>query len=95
MPSLRVALYQGPSGIPESTADSLAALAAAARRAAGSGARLLLTGELYLTGYALGEDVHRRAESASGPGAEAVARIAAETGIAIGLSLLNISDGAR
>ncbi|MFE7118281.1 carbon-nitrogen hydrolase family protein [Streptomyces sp. NPDC057654] len=84
MPSLRIALYQGPGGVPETTADSIAALAAAARRAAESGARLLLTSELFLTGYAIGEDVRRRAETASGPGAEAVAGLAAEHGLAIG-----------
>ncbi|MEU4212529.1 carbon-nitrogen hydrolase family protein [Streptomyces sp. NPDC026206] len=84
MTPLRTALYQGPSGVPSSTADSLDALAAAARRAAAAGARLLLTNELYLTGYALGAAVRDRAEPASGPGAGAVARIATEHGLAIG-----------
>ncbi|MFE0042037.1 carbon-nitrogen hydrolase family protein [Streptomyces albireticuli] len=84
MTPLRTALYQGPAGVPASTADSLASLAAAARRAAAAGARLLLTNELYLTGYALGPAVRDLAEPADGPGARAVARIAAEHGLAIG-----------
>ncbi|MEV6669576.1 carbon-nitrogen hydrolase family protein [Streptomyces sp. NPDC051162] len=84
MTPLRTALYQGRPGVPASTAETLDALAAAARRAADAGARLLLTNELYLTGYALGATVRERAEPADGPGARAVARIAAEHGLAIG-----------
>ncbi|MEU3752704.1 carbon-nitrogen hydrolase family protein [Streptomyces olivoreticuli] len=84
MTPLRTALYQGRPGVPSSTAETLDALAAAARRAADTGARLLLTNELYLTGYALGSAVLDRAETADGPGARAVARIAAEHGLAIG-----------
>ncbi|MFF7025620.1 carbon-nitrogen hydrolase family protein [Streptomyces klenkii] len=79
----RIALYQGPAGVPSSTSDSLAALDDAARRAAAAGARLLLTNELFLTGYALGAAVADRAETADGPGARAVARIAAEHGLAV------------
>ncbi|MEU5422960.1 carbon-nitrogen hydrolase family protein [Streptomyces sp. NPDC001407] len=84
MTPLRTALYQGRPGVPASTAETLDDLAAAARRAADAGARLLLTNELYLTGYALGAAVRERAEPADGPGARAVARIAAEHGLAIG-----------
>ncbi|MBO0653538.1 carbon-nitrogen hydrolase family protein [Streptomyces triculaminicus] len=84
MTPLRIALYQGPSGVPTSTADSLTALADAARRAAAAGARLLLTNELYLTGYALGSAVRDLAEPADGPAARAVAAIAAEHGLAVG-----------
>ncbi|MFI0913110.1 carbon-nitrogen hydrolase family protein [Streptomyces abikoensis] len=84
MTPLRIALFQGPSGVPASTADSIAALDDAARRAAAAGARLLLTDELFLTGYALGEAVADLAEPADGPGARAVARVAAEHGLAIG-----------
>ncbi|MGK5730705.1 carbon-nitrogen hydrolase family protein [Streptomyces sp. URMC 124] len=79
----RIALYQGPAGVPSSTSDSLAALDGAARRAASAGARILLTNELFLTGYALGASVADRAETADGPGAHAVARIAAEHGLAV------------
>ncbi|MEV6794251.1 carbon-nitrogen hydrolase family protein [Streptomyces sp. NPDC051320] len=84
MAPLRTALYQGPAGVPDTPSVTLAALAGAARRAADEGARLLLTNELYLTGYALGATVLERAEHADGPGAEAVAAIAAEHGLAIG-----------
>ncbi|MDJ0346900.1 carbon-nitrogen hydrolase family protein [Streptomyces sp. H10-C2] len=83
MPPLRIALYQGPGGVPESTGASLAALDAAARRAAAAGARLLATSEMYLTGYALGDRIAELAEAADGPGALRVAEIAAEHGVAI------------
>ncbi|HET6636327.1 MAG TPA: carbon-nitrogen hydrolase family protein [Streptomyces sp.] len=83
MTPLRTALYQGPAGVPASTGDSLAALGAAARRAAAAGARLLVAPEMYLTGYALGEKVAGLAETADGPSARAVAAIAAEHGLAI------------
>ncbi|MGK5632457.1 carbon-nitrogen hydrolase family protein [Streptomyces sp. URMC 123] len=83
MAPLRIALHQGPGGVPRSTDDSLAALADAAHRAAASGARLLLTAELYLTGYALGDALPEHAEPADGPGARAIAAIAAEHGLAI------------
>ncbi|MFF4407138.1 carbon-nitrogen hydrolase family protein [Streptomyces sp. NPDC001262] len=84
MNPLRIALYQGPGGVPSSTDDSLTALAAAARRAADGGARLLLANELYLSGYAVGSRFGELAEPADGPGAEAVSRIAAEHGLAVG-----------
>ncbi|MCA6093138.1 carbon-nitrogen hydrolase family protein [Streptomyces sp. SCA3-4] len=84
MTPLRIALYQGPSGVPSSTAVTLDALAAAACRASAAGARLLLTNELYLTGYALGAAVRDLAEPVAGPSADAVARIAAEHGLVIG-----------
>ncbi len=59
-----------------------AALDAAARDAAARGARLLVTPELSLTGYAL-EDPAEVAEPAGGPAAAAVSRIAREHGIAL------------
>ncbi|MBW1596790.1 carbon-nitrogen hydrolase family protein [Streptomyces sp. JJ38] len=82
MTSLRIALYQGPGGVP-APGESLAAFARAARRAAAAGARLLVTPELSLTGYALGDAVAGLAEPADGPSARAVGRIAAEHGLAI------------
>ncbi|MEW2220125.1 carbon-nitrogen hydrolase family protein [Streptomyces sp. NPDC006990] len=59
-----------------------AALDAAARDAAARGARLLVTPELSLTGYAL-EDPAEVAERADGPAAAAVSRIAREHGVAV------------
>ncbi|PWI42129.1 carbon-nitrogen hydrolase family protein [Streptomyces sp. ICBB 8177] len=82
-PPLRIALYQGPAGVPASAADSLAALDDAARRAAAAGAGLLVTAEMYLTGYAIGDAVADRAETADGPCARRVSEIAAEHRIAI------------
>lgn len=80
---LPIAIQQGPAGLPASTADGLAALDAAAARAAAAGARLLVTPELSLTGYALGDAVADRAEPADGPAARAVAAIAARHRIAL------------
>ncbi|KUJ69575.1 carbon-nitrogen hydrolase [Streptomyces albus subsp. albus] len=82
MPPLRTALLQS-SGHPGEPAGNLRLLGDAAAEAAANGAGLLVTSEMFLTGYAIGEGVHRLAEPADGPGAEAVARIAAEHGLAI------------
>ncbi|MFJ6699753.1 carbon-nitrogen hydrolase family protein [Streptomyces sp. NPDC091272] len=79
---LRLALFQS-SGRPGSVAANLKALDEAAGRAAAAGASLLVTSELFLTGYAIGADVHHLAESADGEGADAVAEIAARHGVAI------------
>jgi predicted amidohydrolase len=83
MPLLRIALHQGPTGVPRTVEDGLAALDEAARTAAAAGARLLVTPELSLTGYALGDGVAERAEPADGTGARAVSRIAAAHRIAL------------
>lgn len=82
MPSSRIALLQS-SGRPGDTVKNLEAIEAAAREAAAGGAGLLVCPELFLTGYAIGADVSRLAETADGPAAEAVARIAAEHGVAV------------
>lgn len=83
MTPLRIALAQGPAGVPPTAAEGLAALDSAAARAAAEGARLLITAELSLTGYALGDAVADRAEAADGPGARAAREIAARHGIAL------------
>jgi predicted amidohydrolase len=83
MTSLRVALLQGPAGGPRPVDGNLAALDDAARRSAAAGARLLVTPELSLTGYALGDGVAAAAETADGPSARAVAGIASRHGVAI------------
>ncbi|MBW1604665.1 carbon-nitrogen hydrolase family protein [Streptomyces sp. JJ66] len=83
MTPLRIALYQGPGGVP-TPPQALDAFAHAARRAADAGARLLVTPELSLTGYALDPAVlAERAEAADGPAAHAVGKIAAEYGVAV------------
>ncbi|WP_282793520.1 carbon-nitrogen hydrolase family protein [Streptomyces sp. CC224B] len=82
MPSLRTALLQS-SGRPGSVAANLKALDEAAARAAAAGARLLVTPEMFLTGYAIGADVPRLAEPADGEAADTVAEIAARHGLAV------------
>jgi predicted amidohydrolase len=64
-------------------AANLKVLDEAAGRAAAAGAALLVCSEMFLTGYAIGEDVHRLAESADGDAADAVADIAVRHGLAI------------
>jgi predicted amidohydrolase len=83
MAPLRIALLQGPGGVPGSVEESLGTLEAAAQAAAGRGARLLITDELFLTGYALGARVTDLAEPADGPSGRRVAAIAARHGVAI------------
>jgi 5-aminopentanamidase len=82
MPALRTALLQS-SGKPGSAAENLAELDAAAGRAAAAGAGLLVTSELFLTGYAIGHDISRLAEPADGASATAVAGIAARHGVGV------------
>ena len=84
---MRIALLQGPARTPDPEAG-LAAVAAAARRAAAAGARLLVTPEMSLTGYAIGaERVAELAEPVPGPLTERVAAIAAEHGLAVAVGL--------
>jgi predicted amidohydrolase len=84
---VRIALLQGPAETPDPEAG-LAAVAAAARRAAEAGARLLVTPEMSLTGYAIGADrVAELAEPVPGPLTARVAAIAAEHGLAVAVGL--------
>ena len=84
---MRIALLQGPARTPDPEAG-LAAVADAARGAAAAGARLLVTPEMSLTGYAIGaERVAELAEPVPGPLTERVAAIAAEHGLAIAVGL--------
>ncbi|BFO19840.1 hypothetical protein SHKM778_62280 [Streptomyces sp. KM77-8] len=53
---MRTALLQS-SGRPGSVVENLKVLDDAARRAAAAGAGLLVTSELFLTGYAIGDDI--------------------------------------
>ncbi|MFI6764006.1 carbon-nitrogen hydrolase family protein [Streptomyces sp. NPDC050355] len=82
MTSLHTALLQS-SGRPGDVAHNLRVLGDAAREAASTGAGLLVCPELFLTGYAIGGEVHRLAEPADGDSARAVGEIAAEHGIAV------------
>lgn len=79
---LTLALWQTPH--PASTAEALQRLDVSAAQARAQGADLLITPEMYLTGYAIGADrVAALAEPANGPLAQAVASIAQRHGIAI------------
>lgn len=82
MNDLHIALWQTPH--PASTAEALQRLDAACAQARAQGAELLITPEMFLTGYAIGlERVAALAEPADGPLAQAVAGIAQRHGIAV------------
>jgi predicted amidohydrolase len=82
MPPLRTALLQS-SGRPGSVAGNLKVLDEAAGSASAAGAGLLICPEMFLTGYAIGDDVPQLAEPAEGQGARSVAEIAVRHGIAV------------
>ncbi|MEV0243237.1 carbon-nitrogen hydrolase family protein [Streptomyces sp. NPDC050674] len=79
---MRTALLQS-SGRPGSTVENLKVLDEAAGRAAAAGAGLLVTAEMFLTGYAIGDGIGRLAEPADGDCADAIAEIATNHGLAI------------
>ncbi|MEV7389352.1 MULTISPECIES: carbon-nitrogen hydrolase family protein [unclassified Streptomyces] len=79
---MRTALLQS-SGRPGSTAENLKVLDEAAGRAAAAGAALVVAPEMFLTGYAIGDDIARLAEPADGAGADAIAELARRHGLAI------------
>jgi predicted amidohydrolase len=79
---MRTALLQS-SGRPGSVAENLKVLDETAGRAAAAGAGLLVTSELFLTGYAIGDGIARLAEPADGDAADAVAEIAGRHGLAV------------
>ena len=76
---LTIAGLQHP-GAPGDVDANLATLAAAARDAKDRGADLLVSPEMFVTGYNIGDRV---AELAARPLVEEVARVAAEAGIAV------------
>ncbi|MFI6475571.1 carbon-nitrogen hydrolase family protein [Streptomyces sp. NPDC050516] len=82
MPPLRTALLQS-SGRLSDVAANLKVLDEAAGRAAETGAGLIVCPELFLTGYAIGDDVAELAEAADGPSAQAIADIAVRHGLAV------------
>ncbi|MGW0822746.1 carbon-nitrogen hydrolase family protein [Streptomyces sp. NPDC002845] len=79
---MRTALLQS-SGRPGSVVENLKVLDEAAGRAAAAGAGLLVAPEMFLTGYAIGDDIARLAEPADGESADAVAEIAGHHGLAV------------
>lgn len=79
---MRTALLQS-SGRPGSVAENLKVLDEAAGRAAAAGAGLLVVPEMFLTGYAIGDDIARLAEPADGDFADAVAETAGRHGLAV------------
>ncbi|MFF7950981.1 carbon-nitrogen hydrolase family protein [Streptomyces griseorubiginosus] len=79
---MRTALLQS-SGRPGSVEANLKVLDEAAASAAAAGAALLAAPEMFLTGYAIGDDIARLAEEADGEGADAVAEIAVRHGLAV------------
>ncbi|MGV9707564.1 carbon-nitrogen hydrolase family protein [Streptomyces sp. NPDC003483] len=79
---MRTALLQS-SGRPVSVVENLKVLDEAAGRAAAAGAGLLAAPEMFLTGYAIGDDIGRLAEPADGEAADAIAEIAARHGVAV------------
>lgn len=89
---LRVALDQG-TGRSGDPASSLHRLRERADAAAASGATLLVTPEMSLTGYNIGSRVRDLAEPADGPLLAEVSRIAADTGVAIVYGFPELADG--
>lgn len=82
MNDLHIALWQTPH--PASTAEALQRLDMACAHARAQGAELLVTPEMFCTGYAIGaERIAALAEPADGLLAQAVARIAQRHGIAV------------
>ncbi|MCZ1004924.1 carbon-nitrogen hydrolase family protein [Streptomyces mirabilis] len=79
---MRTALLQS-SGRPGSVVENLKVLDEAASRAAAAGAGLVAAPEMFLTGYAIGDDIARLAEPADGDSADAVAEIATRHGVAV------------
>lgn len=79
---MRTALLQS-SGRPGSSVENLKVLDEAAGRAAAAGAGLLVAPEMFLTGYAIGDDIARLAEPADGGSSDAIAEIAERHGLAV------------
>ncbi|MFF3910406.1 carbon-nitrogen hydrolase family protein [Streptomyces sp. NPDC001848] len=79
---MRTALLQS-SGRPGSVGENLKVLDQAAGRAAAAGAGLLVAPEMFLTGYAIGDDIGRLAEPADGDSADAIAEISSRHGLAV------------
>lgn len=83
--SVTVGMYQGPEGTGPApdVARNLAAIDDAAARAAGAGARILVTPELSVTGYDIGAAARDLARPRGGEYHAAIAGVAERHGIAI------------
>ncbi len=93
MTDLKLALLQCPS-LPLDVPANLARLDTFATQAAAAGAHLLVTPEMFLTGYNIGGSQARQlAEAPDGPRAQAVAAIARQHQIAIAFGHPEIDDG--
>lgn len=79
VPPLRISVWQTASHRSD-VAANLAALDAAAARARAEGSELLITPEMFLTGYAIGDDIARLASDAP---LERVSEIARRNNVAI------------
>jgi predicted amidohydrolase len=79
---MRTALLQS-SGRPGSVVENLKVLDEAAGRAAAAGAGLVAAPEMFLTGYAIGDDIARLADPADGACADAIAETATRHGVAV------------
>lgn len=75
MTTLRLALFQNDS-VPEDPGAQLTALDGALREAAAAGADLLITPELFLCGYNIGDKVPQIAEPVDGPSLQKAAALA-------------------
>lgn len=82
MAKLTLALFQNDSAAGDK-ARQLEALESAVERASKSGADLLITPELFMAGYNVGDKAHALAEPGDGPFLAGVAAIARNNGIAI------------
>jgi predicted amidohydrolase len=89
---MRLALLQMES-VAGNTVANLDRIGAAAREASAAGAACLVVPELAVTGYGGGEAILRLAEPADGPQVAALARIAAETGVAVVAGFAEAADG--
>ncbi|WP_052942191.1 carbon-nitrogen hydrolase family protein [Chromobacterium violaceum] len=92
MSRIRLALAQLPA--PEAPSRLLPLLRQRCEEAAADGAHLLLLPEMWSTGYALAKMSAAHAWSDDAPVLAEVARLAAELGLAIGLTYLARRDGA-
>ncbi|MEM6680170.1 MAG: carbon-nitrogen hydrolase family protein [Pseudomonadota bacterium] len=91
---MRIAALQGPP-VTEGAPEALARLEDAAARAGAAGAALLVTPEMFLSGYAIGpERIRAAAEPADGPSWAGAAALAAQHGIAIVVGGPLLADGA-